>query len=218
MAYLVVGCQFLIGLVFLVAAASKLYSRAALRRFTESLWQLPLVPNRLAGLAAVVVAVGEAAVPLLLAAAASGAARSTAGAQPVAAAGFAVAVGLLAAFTAATLIALGRGARPPCRCFGRSEVPLGIRHVVRNCLLAAVAGVGLVAALQRGHSAVDPAGVVVAAVAGVVLAVVAVAFDDLVELFAPRAAATPGTRRPEQGGPHAVLGGRGHVGGRDLFA
>jgi hypothetical protein len=144
-------------------------------------------------------------VPLLLVAPAAG----------FAAAGFAVALGLLSAFTATTVIALRRGARPPCRCFGMSEIPLGARHVVRDCALAAVAGVGLAAALQGGQRAVDPAGVAVAAVAGIVLAVLAVVFDDLVELFGPRAAAAPGTRL-EQGGSHAVLGGRGHVGRRHL--
>jgi hypothetical protein len=215
-AYLAVGCQFLIGLVFLVAAASKLHSRAALGRFAASLRQLPLVPNGLAGPAAAAVAVGEAAVPVVLATAAVGAVSSMPAARPVAAGGFAIALGLLAVFTAATLIALYRGARPACRCFGRSEAPLGIRHVVRNCALAAVAGAGLIAAPDRGQPALDPGGVAVAAVAGVVLAVLAVVFDDLVELFAPRAAATPGTRRLEQGSPHVVPGGRGHVGWRHL--
>jgi hypothetical protein len=205
LAYLVVGCQCLVGLVFLVAAASKLHSRAAFGGFGESLRQLPLVPKTLAVPAAVGVVVAEAVVPLLLVAPAAG----------FAAAGFAVALGLLSAFTATTVIALRRGARPPCRCFGMSEIPLGARHVVRNCALAAVAGVGLAAALQGGQRAVDPAGVAVAAVAGIVLAVLAVVFDDLVELFGPRAAAAPGTRL-EQGGSHAVLGGRGHVGRRHL--
>jgi hypothetical protein len=206
LAYLVVGCRCLVGLVFLVAAASKLHSRAAFGGFGESLRQLPLVPKTLAVPAAVgVVVVAEAVVPLLLVAPAAG----------FAAAGFAVALGLLSAFTATTVIALRRGARPPCRCFGMSEIPLGARHVVRNCALAAVAGVGLAAALQGGQRAVDPAGVAVAAVAGIVLAVLAVVFDDLVELFGPRAAAAPGTRL-EQGGSHAVLGGRGHVGRRHL--
>jgi Methylamine utilisation protein MauE len=205
LAYLVVGCRCLVGLVFLVAAASKLHSRAAFGGFGESLRQLPLVPKTLAVPAAVGVVVAEAVVPLLLVAPAAG----------FAAAGFAVALGLLSAFTATTVIALRRGARPPCRCFGMSEIPLGARHVVRNCALAAVAGVGLAAALQGGQRAVDPAGVAVAAVAGIVLAVLAVVFDDLVELFGPRAAAAPGTRL-EQGGSHAVLGGRGHVGRRHL--
>jgi hypothetical protein len=205
LAYLVVGCQCLVGLVFLVAAASKLHSRAAFGGFGESLRQLPLVPKALAVPAAVGVVVAEAVVPLLLVAPAAG----------FAAAGFAVALGLLSAFTATTVIALRRGARPPCRCFGMSEIPLGARHVVRDCALAAVAGVGLAAALQGGQRAVDPAGVAVAAVAGIVLAVLAVVFDDLVELFGPRAAAAPGTRL-EQGGSHAVLGGRGHVGRRHL--
>ena len=205
MAYLVVGCQCLVGLVFLVAAASKLHSRAAFGGFGESLRQLPLVPKTLAVPAAVGVVVAEAVVPLLLVAPAAG----------FAAAGFAVALGLLSAFTATTVIALRRGARPPCRCFGMSEIPLGARHVVRNCALAAVAGVGLAGALQGGQRAVDPAGVAVAAVAGIVLAVLAVVFHDLVELFGPRAAAAPGTRL-EQGGSHAVLGGRGHVGRRHL--
>jgi Methylamine utilisation protein MauE len=205
LAYLVVGCQCLVGLVFLVAAASKLHSRAAFGGFGESLRQLPLVPKTLAVPAAVGVVVAEAVVPLLLVAPAAG----------FAAAGFAVALGLLSAFTATTVIALRRGARPPCRCFGMSEIPIGARHVVRNCALAAVAGVGLAAALQGGQRAVDPAGVAVAAVAGIVLAVLAVVFDDLVELFGPRAAAAPGTRL-EQGGSHAVLGGRGHVGRRHL--
>ncbi|GAA5060651.1 TlpA family protein disulfide reductase [Nocardia callitridis] len=59
-----------------------------------------------------------------------------------------LAVFLLAVFTAAIARLLARGKRPSCSCFGSvSEKPIGVRTVVRNAMLAALAlvvGVGAV--------------------------------------------------------------------------
>src|SRR4051794_169219 len=53
------------------------------------------------------------------------------------------ALALLAAFAAAIAIALARGARPACRCFGQlSAAPVGPRTLVRNLALAALAAFG----------------------------------------------------------------------------
>ncbi|HUS43774.1 MAG TPA: MauE/DoxX family redox-associated membrane protein [Ilumatobacteraceae bacterium] len=63
---------------------------------------------------------------------------------PVAAAALALAV--LAAFTALIVRRLAEGRHPPCACFGTwSSKPLGLGHVARNVGLMALAVVALVA-------------------------------------------------------------------------
>ncbi|WP_410050170.1 MauE/DoxX family redox-associated membrane protein, partial [Actinomadura sp. CNU-125] len=114
---LLVGLQSLVAVVFTVSAVSKARSAAAYAEFAADVRRLvPAGPPRV--LAGTVVA-GEAAVPVLLA---------VPGTAP---AGFAVAVLLLAGFTAAILGALRRGETAPCRCFGTSGARLGRGHVVR---------------------------------------------------------------------------------------
>lgn len=53
---------------------------------------------------------------------------------------------LLAAFSALILRRLAEGRRPPCACFGAWSVrPLGAGHVIRNAVLAVIAGVAILA-------------------------------------------------------------------------
>lgn len=184
MVYVVVGCQYLIGVVFLVSAASKLRSRAGLRGFGASLRQMRLLPSRGVGAVALLVAAAEAAVAVLLVAA-TALGPATASTAAVLTVGFTGALALLISFSAAILAAMHRGSRAPCRCFGTANIPLGGRHVLRNGVLAAAAGVGLAGAVGGTPPAPDLGGVVVGAAGGITLAVLTVVSDELVELFAP---------------------------------
>lgn len=165
MEYLRVGCACLIGLVFLASAASKLRGYGEFRRSLPGL--APVRPGLLQPLAVVVIA-SETAVPILLAI------------PPAMAYGFGLSGVLLCAFSVAITLALRRGQRTPCRCFGASNKPLGPAHLIRNTILlvTAVAG-GLASGVQS-----QPAGLAVAIAAGFLGAVLIVAFDDIVYLFA----------------------------------
>ena len=165
MEYLTVGIASLIGVVFASSAASKLLDYSGFRR---SLPQLAPVRPDLLGPLAVMVIAAEAAVPVLLLI------------PPAKAAGFGLSAGLLTAFSVAIAIALRHGRRVPCRCFGSSRTPLGASHLARNTILLVLALAGELAA--GGH--LPPAGVAVAAAAGLLCAIPFVALDDIIYLFA----------------------------------
>ncbi|WP_248965285.1 MauE/DoxX family redox-associated membrane protein [Sphaerisporangium perillae] len=165
MEYVRAACATLIVLVFAASAVSKL------RDFDGFARSLPALAPVGAGLVrplALVIVAAETATPILLAV------------PPATSYGFALACALLAAFTAAIAVALRRGRRAPCRCFGASSVPVGHRHLVRNGALLIVTVLGGLA--PQGLPA--PAGLAVAATAGVVGAVLIISFDDVVDLFA----------------------------------
>ncbi|MDR8413503.1 hypothetical protein MTP10_32800 [Nonomuraea sp. 3-1Str] len=171
MEYVRVGCAWLIAVVFAITAVSKARD---LPGFARSLPDLVPVPRALTRPLAVVVAALEGLVALLVAV------PLVAGVSGVVAYGLGLALLLLAAFTVAIAVALRRGRRAPCRCFGASAAPLGARHLVRNGLLIIAAALGLLP--PAGSPAL--AGVVVAGVAGLIGAILVAAFDDLVDLFA----------------------------------
>lgn len=152
---IVVGCQFLIGLVFVAAVLGKVTDYPAFAGSVRDLGFRPAAP-----IAALVVA-GEIAVVGLV--------------VVLPPAGFALAALLLLAFAVAVAASLRRGNTRPCRCFGRSTTPLGRHHVWRNVLLIAIATLGALAAPAPS----DPAAAVVAAVAGLVGGGLVVMLDDL---------------------------------------
>ncbi|MEU5866925.1 MULTISPECIES: MauE/DoxX family redox-associated membrane protein [unclassified Nonomuraea] len=167
MLYVAVGCRVLLVIVFAVALASKVSGREAWRRFATSVtdmttWRSPAVPFA--------VAAGEAAVIVLTAVPLGWAG----------AAGFTLAAVLLGGFTVATLLVMRRGAAVPCRCFGASETPLGVPHVVRNLVLVSLAVLGLVA--TAGSGAADVGIAVLAGLLGAALGVLFTRWDDLVSL------------------------------------
>jgi hypothetical protein len=173
MRYVDVACRLCLLTVFAVALVGKLSGRGAFAAFVRSLRGMGVLPERTVAVAARASVGGEALVVVLLA-------------IPVrysAAAGFAVAAGLLAVFTGAIGLSLRRGNVAPCRCFGASSTPLGTRHVVRNLALVAVALAGLAAALSTGPA--DPAGLLLAGVAGAVIGATITAFDDIAALLRP---------------------------------
>jgi hypothetical protein len=172
MEYVVVGLRGLIVLVFVVSAASKLRGRHAYAEFVAATGRLSPRPLRAAmarRLAAGVVAVELAVVALVLA-------------PRITSIGFAVAATLLLAFTGAILLALRRGERAPCRCFGSAEQPLGYPHVVRNLVLLAACALGLVGG-QLVVSSPSPGGALLAVAAGALVATVVAISDDITALF-----------------------------------
>lgn len=161
--------------MFAAAVAGKLRGRGPYAGFVRAAGRLGprwLVSRVPAGVLAGGVIAAEAAVPVLLVP--PGTARV----------GFALAGLLASAFAVAVLVALRRGDRAPCNCFGVSARPVGGGQLVRNVVLAAAAGLGL-AAGAAGAGPLEPAGVVAAVVAGAVITAVVVAADDVAELFRP---------------------------------
>jgi hypothetical protein len=170
MTYLAIGCRVLIGVVFAVALAGKLRGAIAFADFVGSVRRMGVLPPVLARPAAVAVVTAELAIVLALA-------------VPVrepGLLGFGLATSLLAVLIAGIAISLRGGNREPCRCFGRSEAPLGARHISRNVLLVAVALLGLLASLSGMPT--DAGAAAVVAVGGAVLGGLVVMFDDLVAL------------------------------------
>jgi Methylamine utilisation protein MauE len=165
MEYVRAGCASLIALVFVASAVSKMRDFDGFARSLPAL--APVGPVLVRPLAMVVV-VAEAATPVLLVI------------PPVTSYGFALGFVLLAAFTGAIAVAVRRGRHAPCRCFGVSSTPVGPRHLVRNTALSSMAALGGLAPQQIP----PPAGLAVAAAAGLIGAILIVSFDDIVDLFA----------------------------------
>lgn len=163
MQYVELACRGTLGLVFLVALGGKV---TGWRAFVAS------VPGLAPGLPAVPVAAGVAG--------AEGCAIVLLALRP--AAGYLLAGALLAAFAAAIALAVRRGDRASCRCFGRASAPLGPTQIVRNLLLTALACAGLIAPA----AAWEPAGAALALVVAALLAAVFVFFDDLADLLIER--------------------------------
>jgi methylamine utilization protein MauE/AhpC/TSA family protein len=145
--------RLLLALVFAVAAIAKLADRGA---FREALGEFA-VPRLLIGPASVLLPLTEVAVAALLIPATT--ARVGAGAT----------IALLALFCVAVGVALTRGVRPDCACFGRvRSAPVGRGTLVRNALLAAAAAL-VAAAPAPPLPALSPAGLA-AVVLGLALA------------------------------------------------
>ncbi|NUT53325.1 MAG: hypothetical protein HOV94_39475 [Saccharothrix sp.] len=182
MQYLAIGLRCLIGVVFLVSSVSKVAGRGSFSAFVSSVGDLRLLPQALVKPVASLVLAAELAVCVLLAV------------PPV----FAAASGLLVAgllsviFAIAIAVSTRRGVSAACRCFGASTVPLGPLHVVRNLALAVVAAVGA-AITWTASGPVEPAGVLVSALAGLLPGAVITVLDDVVGLFQP-VGNVPGSR------------------------
>ncbi|WP_165521962.1 MauE/DoxX family redox-associated membrane protein [Micromonospora zingiberis] len=173
MRYLDVVCRALLASVFIVAVANKVSGRAAWLGFVQSLRELRQVPEAAVRSAAVAVVTVEILVVALL----------VVPVRAVGAVGFALAVGLLGAFTVVIGRALARGSRAPCRCFGVSSTPLGVPHVVRNLMLICVAGLGLTGLSVDGS--IDAPYAVLAGLTGMILGVLTTAAEDIVALIKP---------------------------------
>jgi Methylamine utilisation protein MauE len=167
MIYLMLGSRCLIGAVFAVSALSKPRSEAAFRAFREWLAALPVLPGPGRNAAAVALVGAESLVVLLVI-------------LPwTAVAGLLLAAVLLAGFAAASFGLARSRARVSCRCFGPSSAPLGLRHVLRDVLLAAAAAGA--AAAGPGHA--RPAGIALAVGIAIVALTLVLFLDDLSSLF-----------------------------------
>ncbi|MEU6477103.1 MauE/DoxX family redox-associated membrane protein [Streptomyces sp. NPDC047017] len=182
MAYALLAVRLLVGIVFAVSAAGKLRGAAAFRGFEDSARAMG-VPARLGRPVAVAVVAGECAAVVLLAL------------GPGGAPGFALTLLLLAAFTAGILRTLRRGTKASCSCFGASTVPIGRRHVVRNTVLLALCAFGLAAGLAGTPAPDQAAGVLIAAFAALVGALLVIFTDELGSLFDDGAPRTTGRVR-----------------------
>ncbi|MFI0790869.1 MauE/DoxX family redox-associated membrane protein [Streptomyces lydicus] len=176
-AYLTTGLRCLIGTIVLLALYGKTTRHGGFGAFVSSLRGLRLLPARYARPAAVAVVAGEGTVVTVLALPW----------QAATAWGFCLAAALLAAFTAGVGLALHRGARAPCHCFGGTAKPLGGHHLVRNVLLTGLALLGVVISAAPPPPA-HPAGTAVAAATGVVLGGLTAVLDELIALFRPAVA------------------------------
>jgi hypothetical protein len=171
--YVEIGCRAALGVVFLTSAATKLSGRASFAEFVASLRRMDVVPRRLAGPIGGLVVTGEVAVVVFLALPFTASAAT----------GFGLAALLLCGFTGAIVVSLRRGRQTTCRCFGASTVPLGRRHVARNAVLVAAAGLGLAGTVMGGSA--QPLALFLAVVAGLTAGGLLTVLDDVVALFRP---------------------------------
>ncbi|MEO3802186.1 MauE/DoxX family redox-associated membrane protein [Nonomuraea sp. B1E8] len=175
MQYVEVASRLLLVTVFAFALAGKVRGRAAWAGFVESISEMAVIGKAVVPMAAVAVTAAEAAVIVLVLVPPRWAAT----------AGFVLAAVLLSCFTLAVGAVARRPAPVPCRCFGPSETPLGVPHVVRNLILVTASLLGLVGSLANGSA--DLVLGSAAGVLGAVLGLLMARWDDLAALLGPSA-------------------------------
>jgi hypothetical protein len=172
MRVVVTAVTFLIMGTLAISLIGKIRSRAAFSEFAAAVAGLRVVPEGWATAVAVGSVASEVFVLLLL---------------PVGpAAGLAAAAVLFAGFTTALALAIRRGARVACHCFGASQTPVAPRHVLRSGLLTALAcgaSVYSLAAAAPSLGGIEPPQMLVAVTAAGIAVVALVRLDDLVWLF-----------------------------------
>lgn len=171
MNYLVLGVQVVLVGVFLVSLATKVRSRTAYLEFVSGTAALLAVSLRRARPLAAATTWAEAVIVVLLAVPAT------------AALGLGVAAVTLVCFAGVLVRVIRLGSPRPCRCFGQSATSVSPAHVVRNLVLAVLAGVAMVCATTDTDTAVSGLGATLTAAISVVCVVCVVRFDDLVELL-----------------------------------
>ncbi|MFF5762372.1 MauE/DoxX family redox-associated membrane protein [Streptomyces tanashiensis] len=97
--------------------------------------------------------------------------------------GFTAALLLFSVFTGVAVHSARSRTKIVCACFGRAASPLGVRHVVRNVLLTAMAAGGLALAFTTGSGTAELAGLVLAAAFALIFTVVIAFLDDLASLI-----------------------------------
>jgi hypothetical protein len=153
-----------VGLLFVLAAVSKVRSAAAWRRFQESTASLSGDPRRrFTGWLSRSVVAAEFGVPVLVIGPAT------------AVVGLALAGALTVGFTVAAFLARARGAAAACACFGGRSRPPWWSTALRNTFVVAAAGLGL-----PGSSATFSPATGLALAAGCAAAVLVVGLDHAV--------------------------------------
>ncbi|MEU1665263.1 MauE/DoxX family redox-associated membrane protein [Streptomyces sparsogenes] len=175
MNYFAYGVRGLLTAVFVIAVVGKVGRAGAFSAFADSLRPLAAVSGSAVRAMALAVVAVEGAVCLAL----------ILPYTPATLAGLVAATALLAVFTVVIARSASRGTTVNCRCFGRSAAPLGWAHVVRNGLLASVAGVGAAAVATGPAGGSDSGTVAVAWCTGAVVGGLVTVVEDLVSLFRP---------------------------------
>ncbi len=159
-----VGCRAALAVVFVLALASKIRGRGSFEELVRALagfgFPAPLVNAPTAAL--VILCEALAAASLI--------------AWP--AVGYLAAAALLVGFTGGIASVLARGATVHCRCFGATDTPVGVAHLVRNAMLLGLAAAGGCARLFE-LSASPPAMLAVVAAAGALAGFLVSRLDDL---------------------------------------
>ncbi|MFF5227950.1 MauE/DoxX family redox-associated membrane protein [Dactylosporangium sp. NPDC000521] len=194
MSYLALGLLAVLWCVFAASAWSKLRSRAAQQAFAESLRPVPFVPAGHVSAVATVATVAEAGLMVGLGAAVVVLVGGWPAARPLVMVVLALTGVLLAVLTTGVALVVRRGTGARCACFGAAERPLSARHLVRNGLLLAAAGVAAAGVAVARTQHLDPAGTAVALTAGAVCGLLVIRLDDLVDLFAPAPVRRPSVR------------------------
>ncbi|MGN9919534.1 MauE/DoxX family redox-associated membrane protein [Micromonospora palomenae] len=173
MRYLELACRLLLAVVFILAAFSKISGAAAWLAFVRALHQMRQVPDAVLRPAAIATVAIEALVAVLL----------LVPVRAVGALGFALASCVLLVFTVVVGLAMRRGNRTPCRCFGASTSPLGLPHITRNLVLICTAALGLTGASAAGTLEVPYA--LLAGASGLIVGLLITALEDIVALIKP---------------------------------
>ena len=160
--------------VLAVSLYSKVRTRAHLREFANAVAELRIVPVGWAGSVAAMAVAAEAVVLVLLAWPRSSVL------------GLAAATLLFGGFAIALSIALRRGTRVGCHCFGASNTPVSGRHVARSGALCVVALGALCCAFflpDDPLTGLNPPTALVAVTGSGVIVSVLVWLDDVAWLF-----------------------------------
>jgi hypothetical protein len=161
MGYVSVACGVAIAAVFGLSAGGKLRRLAA---FERSLAGLRLFSARWSARVARLVVTLEVIIVLAF----------VTGRTEIA---FLLAGALLTAFTAIIAWTMRNGVDAVCQCFGFGTSRFSLAHLVRNALLTSAAIAGLLGGFH--DEALNQVGVAVAAVSGLVAAIVISAMDDI---------------------------------------
>ncbi|MCG5212399.1 MauE/DoxX family redox-associated membrane protein [Streptosporangium soli] len=137
MVYLEIGIRSFLATVFAWAAISKIWTRDSRKQFHEYLIYLFHVSMRWATRLAALLMLVEFCIPLLLAF------------DVTAGPGFLVSLAMTAVLLVTVLLAIRAKKTRPCRCFGDTSVPLGVRHVLRNAAFFLLAVLGLTLTTQE---------------------------------------------------------------------
>jgi hypothetical protein len=185
MTELVIAVLALAACVYGMSCGSKLTRRRNYRAFRDGLGETSLVPGRLLGATAAILAGSETAVATLLGAATVLAAAGLPGSFQVADIALGCGIALTSVLTAGVTVVIRSGTYATCACFGaRSRRELSGAHLARNVAILVMLLTGLIGNQFRlGQPA--PAMAMVAVGAGAIVALLLVRSDDLAELFAP---------------------------------
>ncbi|HEV2374734.1 MAG TPA: MauE/DoxX family redox-associated membrane protein [Streptosporangiaceae bacterium] len=178
--------------VFGASAAAKLRSRAAFRAFRAGLAGTGVMGRAFLPAGAVLLAGAEAVSAALLAVSAVWLWAGAPGATEAAELALAIGAALTSVLAGGVAVVVRRGTAARCACFGAaSALPLGRVHLVRNVSLLAVLATGLALATAAARPPV--AGAAVAAMAGILVALLFIRWEDLASLVTPLTPAGGGT-------------------------